>query len=445
MLGTLFIVAGVLIICASIGWFALGKKVGKERKLISLISGCSVGVFMSLTNSIMFYAEPGYSYLVQYPTGTQISVTDPGYHFRFFGNLIPIKKVMTVKFYTNREKPRIKSVTSSGRLGPVPVRFNDAVTAEVALSVRMRMPTGQEQFKGLAIDFRSQDNLMHASLIPFVREAVRNAARMLSAQDYISGKGGEFEMAILDQLENGVYILETREIKTSKRRETITTDESRTIKNRAMVKYEVRVKLDDDGNRLRKRHPLKTYGIAITQAPVEDVDPEPKFKEMLAKQRDAAAEANVEKQTAKKAEYQKQRIIAEGESQKAQIRVEQEKSQISKLISAETDKKEALIDRQKKAIMLETARLEAKAKKVRADAEAYERERLMKADNALALRLEAIKEINRYYAEAIKGAKLVPEIMITNGGSQKGGSSIDLINLLTAQTAKQIATSMKAK
>lgn len=441
MLGTIMIFVGIgLCFIASLFYF-FGDKVNKKITAGSFISLLGTGVILCFTNMLFFYAEPGFSYLVQYPWGTQEAVISPGYHPRFFGNLIPMKKVMTAKFYRRDELKSGKMTT--GIKGPIPVRFNDAVTADVALSVRMRIPTGKEKFRSVAVDFRSQENLMQSSIIPFVREAVRNAARMLSAQDYISGKGGEFELAILDQIENGVYILETEEVKSIDTKDPLTA-EDKLMPNRETVKYIVRIKRDENGNPVRKRHPLAVYGISITQAPVEDVDPEPKFKEMLAKQRDAAAQANVEKQQAKKAEYQKQRIIAEGESQKAQIRVEKEKEQIQTLIAAETLKKKATIQNSQREIELKTARLEAAAKKTKADADAYERERLMKADNALSIRLDALKEINASYAEAIKGAKIVPEIVISGSG-KTSGTGLDLVRLLTAQTAKQISDSMRKK
>ena len=37
---------------------------------------------------MFYYAEAGYSYLVQYPTGKQIAETTPGYHFKFCDGIV---------------------------------------------------------------------------------------------------------------------------------------------------------------------------------------------------------------------------------------------------------------------------------------------------------------------------------------------------------------------
>jgi len=77
---------------------------------------------------------------------------------------------------------------------------------------------------------------------------------------------------------------------------------------------------------IRKPTEQIDYDIIFSQSNVSNVGPEKKFKDMLALQRGAVAQASVKKQEAKRAEYEKQKVIAEGEAAKAQIRVDQEKA-----------------------------------------------------------------------------------------------------------------------
>lgn len=219
-----------------------------------------------------------------------------------------------------------------------------------------------------------------------------------------------------------------------------------------LSKFKETVKRNAKKEEIRKKSPFAVYGITVAQAAIEKVDPEPKFKQMLGKQRDAAAEANIEKQQAKKAEYEKQKIIAVGEKNKAAKRAEMEQIQVEEIISAETAKKKMLIQKEESAIALEKARLEAKAKLVSADAEAYERKALMKADNALSVRLNALIEIARVNADAIsKWSSGVPQTVIINGEGSKSNrysSSDQLLNLITAQYASQLGLNpvdLKAK
>lgn len=443
MLGSILVLIGILLI---IGAAALqfvipnvipGKKPLGVPKFIGAII---LGFFVMFMNGVWFYSEPGMSYLVQYPWGTQTSVLSPGYHTKFWGNTIPFKKVLTVRF-VDENKLKEKGEAATGIEAPIPIRFNDAVTANVAEAIRFRMPVNKEQFKKMAVDFRSMDNLVASCLKPTCKEATRNAGRMLSAQEYIAGKGGEFEQAVQDQIEGGTFILETIEDRDTSDTQ-IAEVENRMIERKETVKYIVRVKRDNNGSRLRKKNPFEQYGITVSQTAIEYVDPENKFKEMLGKQRDAAAEANVERQKAKKAEFEKQRIIAEGEKNKAAKRAEMEQQQVEILITAETGKKQMAILKDKAKTELEKSRLEAQSKKVLADAEAYERRAVMSADNALSARLKTLEHMTEITANAIsKWSTGVPNTVIINGDGKSAGrySSADqLLNLITAQYAAQL-------
>ncbi len=441
MLGSIFTLIGVLLLIAAVGLFFVKKPATPGTRPTSVVSLKTniilgaFGLFAILFNGLFFYAEPGMSYLVQYPTGTQVAVLDPGYSLKLYGNVIGWKKVLTIRNNSKVDKKE----TSSG-MGPhIPVRFNDAVTADVGTAIRFRLPSDETKFIKMAVDFRSVENLITASLKPTVKEVCRNSARMLSAQEYIAGKGGEFEQAVQDQIESGIYMLETIELKdtTSKK---LVTDEQRLVENRKTIQYITQKKIDNAGTEIRKTSPFKQYGITVAQSAIEYVDFEPKFKEMLGQQRDAAAEANVERQKAKKAEFEKQRIIAEGEKNKAKTRAEKEQEQVEVLISAETEKKQAQISLEKEQLVLEKNRKVAQSTKVLADADAYKKKAIMKADNALEIRINAMKAIHAKYAEMLgKHEKIVPDVIIGgNGKAGSGGSATDLVNLLTAQTAQQL-------
>ena len=72
-----------------------------------------------------------------------------------------------------------------------------------------------------------------------------------------------------------------------------------------------------------------------------------------------------------------------------------------------------------------------------------ERKRLvMQADGALEQKLAALVAINSKYAEEFGKQKWVPEIQMGTSGNGSGSSATDLINLLTAKTAKEISLDM---
>jgi hypothetical protein len=103
MLNSILLIAGIVLLVAAFGLyvlpkFILGKKneeTGKTKGFIPLwfagVMLCAglVGVF---SNGLIYYAEGGYNYFVQYPTGHQIGEVNPGYHFKFWGTAEPSRQ-----------------------------------------------------------------------------------------------------------------------------------------------------------------------------------------------------------------------------------------------------------------------------------------------------------------------------------------------------------------
>jgi hypothetical protein len=430
MIGLVLMIVGILIMVGAVAACVVpkmtytgpshnenGKKVKPGLGIIPAVVLGLIGLVIMFSQGAVYYAEPGFNYLVQYPTGHQVGETTPGYHAKYWGTYEPFKKFITVK----ADSDDTNNTNVSASIGPIEGRFTDAVTANIEVTARFQMPTVEADFLKMAVAFRTQDNLESSTLIPVLKEVVRNSARTMTAQDYIAGKGGEFENSILDQLREGTYILDIKEIR-PEGKQNINEEGDRGIDVSQMVKYEVRKMRNDDGSIIRKPTALKDYNIIVAQSNVSAVDPEQKFKDMLGLQRDAAAQASVKKQEAKRAEYDKQKIIAEGETAKASIRIEQEKAQITTLIAAETLLKQAKIDLEEAKIQAAKEIQVAAKVKTAADAEAYAKAKVIKADGALTQKLasfnQAVEDISKGWAN-----RAVPQTVIMSGGGSAEGNA----------------------
>ncbi|MCI5150870.1 MAG: hypothetical protein D3916_16055, partial [Candidatus Electrothrix sp. MAN1_4] len=190
---------------------------------VKLISVCIIGLMTLSLNSVFFYAEPGMSYLVQYPWGSQSSVLQPGFQTRWFGEVIPFKKFLTIAFVDEKTNKN----TFSGSAPIQEIRFHDSVTATMKMTARFEMPNDDARFLPMAVAYRSQENLIYSTLIPTMQEAMRNAGRMYAAQEYIGGKGGDFENAVLDQIRNGIFLLDIQEEMTYAGKESISEEGDR--------------------------------------------------------------------------------------------------------------------------------------------------------------------------------------------------------------------------
>lgn len=292
---------------------------------------------------------------------------------------------------------------------------------------------------------RSQEGLIQKSITPFVRKVLINSARGISASEVVAGKGSQFDADISDQLRNGTFELNVSDGSTSmKNINQFANDSTIATTNRGTeVKFNVTKKHDKDGNIIREKNPLSQYGIVLVQATVTEIDYEVKFDDMLALQRDASSRSSVAKQEAITAEFDKKRIIAVGEKAKAEITIDLEKKQIAAVIAAETAREAAKIAVETETLNLKKERLLAQQMDVSATAEANKKRKIYLADGALEKKLNALVQINKNYAEAIKEhTSIVPQIVM-GGNNKSSSSSMDLINLLTATAATQVGTDIK--
>jgi len=432
-----------------------------------LWTGLYIGGGLFALDQSLFYAQPGKSYLVQYPLGGQDVILDPGYNQLWFGEAIGFDKIITVAFISDEELERREAAGASfaGTAPPMTIRFNDSVTASVEMTARFQLPEDPEQFREMAIANRNQQTLVYSTLIPIMQEAMKNSGQMFSAQEYIMGRGGEFKDAINDQIRNGIFLLDVKEVRVAAdpnasggptHGSALDLSPGQTVRLRVSIRTE-------DGMPVRKDHGdhlLKKFGIRLIQSNVHRVDPDPVFKEALREQREAAARVAIERQLTRREEERRKRVVAQGEAEKAERRIELEKQQITtvlaaetraleaeqiqrqRVVEAETLRRQAEVEKARKEIELQTAQLEAQRVTTLANAEAERRRKLMEADNALQQRLATFEAVAKAYADAIRGQRLVPEIVIGGGGGESTANATDLINLLIARLAGDLGATL---
>lgn len=396
-----------------------------SNRMLTVIT--MLGVLLITLPYMFFWAEPGYQYLVVYPTGSKSAIMTEGIKWRGFAQIIPWQKFIDVKVVESTDGAN----EIEGVMEPIPIRFIDQVTARAKLSTRFQLPTDEQSFVELAIEFRSLQNLVQTTLIPTVREVVSNTGYMFAAQDYISGSASDFRVAIDDQLKFGTYSVEKIEF-----RDTIDAPIEETVRQirEVRTRYEVKKRLDRDGKTIRIKHDINENNIIVAQVIVDDVFLEKTFKKRLEAQRDESAKRQLEQQKIKTAKDAQARIVAEGERDKAAERVTQEKEQVKALIAIETLLKQEETNKKLAEISLQTERLNSEAEKVKADAEAYKNKKLVSAGLTPQEKAQFEKET------AIGVAAEISKIQFPNtlimGGDSKGGTPLE--SLIGAAMAKQL-------
>lgn len=405
------------------------------------IIGAVIGLFLIVSHGLLFNVPMGYSASLQYMNGKQKGVTTPGYHLRWFASIHLWKNFFTVKYVTMEGENRDESEASYTGIRPaIGILFNDAVQASVTMSARGKLPSDPDKFLKLAIQFRTQENLINSTILPTIKNIVENTAYLFSAQEYIAGRAGEMKQDIFYQLQRGNYVLERKKYEDIKGYNIIdNTDRKSPAERKEIVRYISQKTFyktgDKKGLPIVRQNSIQSNNIEIIQAPIEKILMEEKFRDLLKKQRDQAANANLAKQKAQTAEFEKQFVIAKGEKEKAEIKVGKEKEQIAVLIAIETQTKKAEEQVKRERMALEANKLAAQSIKVLADADAYANARLVSAGLSPQERARIDKEIAIGVAEKISALKL-PEVYIGNGS--KGGQNGILGDLLGAEFAKKM-------
>lgn len=429
---------GVLVFLAGIAALVLSKiedKLPIWLRGINKIQGYSMmafGILLMFFNSLFFFADEGFNYLLVSPTGKMSAVMEQGIKWRGFAKIDKWQKYIDVKVVSKETESDIDEL--EGIMQPIPIRFIDQVTAAGHVSLRFQLPEDEPSFVKLAVKYRTMSNLVNNTIIPTVREQLINTGYMFAAQNYISGEAQSFRQTYEEQLKNGTYAVNKLEVKDTIFNNIDMTSQERGIKE-IQTSYKVE-KILVNGIPKRIPHELSENNIIVSQVIVDKVDLETIFKQRLEAQRDESAKRQLEQQKIETAKAEQQRVVAQGERDKAAERVTQEKEQVKALISIETKLKQEETNKKLAAIALETERLNAQKIKVTADAEAYEISRKVTAGITPEVKLQMELDKNVKVAAEIAKIKF-PETMII--GDNKGGTPLE--SLIGAAMAKQLKTS----
>lgn len=399
-----------------------------KARLILILSG----LFLLLLPQFFMYARPGHQYYLVSPTGKKSAIFNSGYHTIMpFTRIQEWEKYVDIKVINDGEDiDGIEGVIPGG----IPIRFIDQVKATASVSVRMQLPSDEPSFIALAEEFRHPENLVRNTLVPTVREQVINTGYMFAAQDYISGAASDFRQTLDDQLKNGGFSVEKREyFDTTYVNQDIQQENQRQIREVA-TRYEVEIR-QRNGVPIRIPHDITKNNVIVSQVIVDAISLEEAFQKRLEKQRDIASQKRIEMEAVEAAKIRQQKIIAEGETAKAEERAAQEKEQVKTLITIETQVKQEESKRKLAEIALKTAELEAKAKKVKADADAYQNRQLVSAGLTPQEKANIEKEIAIGVARELKELKL-PEVYMSGGNGKSDAGLLE--SLIGADIAKKM-------
>jgi SPFH domain / Band 7 family len=402
-----------------------------KSKIITGVIAVVIFVLFLIINPFS-WNDAGNRTVVERTNGEQIVQFAPGiFYAGFFAKEKEWPNQISVTY--QQEAAELNLEDNGIEVGKIMIRFSDATTADVKGITQFILPSEEKEMILIHNTHRTPQSLVVKRLAPYTKECLQSSAQLMSSEKHYGGGRAQMAQDFMDQLKDGVYLLKTEE--------NIVFDSLEQEKKRI---YQTEIQYDKKtAAPKRKLSSIKEYGITVADAAITDVDYEEKVDQKLIKIIDAATKSAISKQELMTAQQQTLTAKAKGEQALVEIEYQQKQEQTRQVVEAETKVKVAEQDKLQQKIAYEGSILEAKKIKELADAQAYARLKIMKADGALEMKLKAQVEVQKVWADAFSkytGA-IVPQIQ--TGGSGTTNGAINFMDIMTAKTARDFALDMK--
>ncbi len=404
----------------------------KRAIVLGIVSILSFILFLIINP--FSWNDAGNRTVVERTTGEQIVQFAPGiFYAGFFSKEKEWPNQISV---TYQEAVAQLEIEDNGiEVGQIMIRFSDATTANVKGITQFILPSDEKEMILIHNTHRTPQSLVVKRLAPYTKECLQSSAQLMSSEKHYGGGRAQMAQDFMDQLKDGVYLLKTEENLVF---DSLENDKKRVYQTE--IQYDKKTLLPK-----RKLSSIKEYGITVADAAITDVDYEDKVDQKLTKIIDAVTKSSISKQELMTAQQQTLTAKAKGEQALVEIEYEQKQEQTRQVVEAQTKVKVAEQDKLQQKIAYEGAILEAKKIKELADAEAYAKSKIMKADGALEMKLKAQVEVQKVWADAFArytGA-IVPQIQ--TGGGSVGNGALNFMDIMTAKTARDFALDLKNK
>ena len=373
--------------------------------------------------------EKGTYQIRQFPiTGTLSVKMDPGMWCQCFGDVQTWPVSTTFDFTRDHV---------------IPTRFNDGSQSTVLGTVRVYMPKSEEKALELITKhgFRSINSVMEQLVYPHLGRVLRLTGNLMSAKESFDEKRADFDSMAFDQLLNGVYKTVTKEKQIVD-----------PITGKITMKHFKEILLDENGNLRREGNPMEGTGISFDAFRITAVKYPQVVESQIEAQRKAIMEVETARANAKKAEQDAKTIEMKGKADVMQSKYEREQEKVKAIVEAQQQKEVAELHAAKELAVAKLMKMAAKEEKERqillGQGESERKKLVMNADGALAQKLEAWKEVNSYYAQAMKDYKgqWVPNVVMSGG--QKGqnvNAAQSLLDLFMVKTARDLSLDMSVR
>ena len=383
-----------------------------KSKIYAIIGVVIVIAFIALSGSLMEDADKSKNYVCQMPvTGEYVVWTDGGLQWQGFGTVREYMKTSQIEFSDlERNEGGYIAVGENPAAGTT---FNDRGKGYIVGSFRVVLPNDEKNMMAIQRDFGSEKALINNLVRPTLYKVVTACGPLMSSLESVSETRTDLTAYITDQLNNGVYKTKTTKVE---------------VLNEITGEKETRTQAEliaDDkapgGYKRQENSPFSQYGITAGIVSIIDI----KYDAATQQQIDAQKQANLSVITAKtqaaKAIQETITIEEQGKAKAAQAKWEQEREKAVAVTKAEQEREVSRLAAEKaefdKKRILAQGQAEAEANRLKVAAGLTPQEKA-EWDYKTAVGI----------AEALANSKVrwVPEVMMGSNGSS---SAMDAVGL----------------
>lgn len=213
---------------------------------------------------------------------------------------------------------------------PIPVIFNDASDGLIYGSLRVKLPTDVEHLDRIQTDYAGMDRLMNDLVKQTVVKVIYASGPLMSAFESYAEKKNDLIAYITDQLTNGVYKTTVKQVETTDP----ITGEVKTVKVATLIEDENA----PGGYQRSEVSPFSYYGLEIGQVAVSRIDYSNQVKQQIAKQQEANMAIQTAKAEAAAAQQNAIKAEEEGKAVAMQAKWEQEREKAVAVTKAEQER-----------------------------------------------------------------------------------------------------------
>lgn len=400
------------------------------RKATSIIMALLVVAFLMWAAPNLFEnLDADDVMVIQSPISGELNwYVSPGIKLQLFGRVTKYKKRSQFWFSSKPDQGTKEDAS-------IQVRFNDGGHARISGSLSWEVPVDEKQLTVLHTNYRNHHAVEQQLVRTVVEKSIYMTGPLMSSKESYAERRNDLLSLIEEQIQHGVF-----------QTETIPDRQKDPITGIEKLVYVVRIQKGSKGEPLRAASsPLSGFGVRTFNLSINQVAYDAEVEKQIRQQQQATMQVQIAVVEAKRAEQEALTSIKQGEANAAKAKWEQEAIKARAVTEAEQKKAVAELDAHQK---LEVARLDAQAagqfkqaETLRGEGEAARRRSVMEADGALSVKLEAWAQVNRLYAEAIAKhhGQWVPLVVMGGHGGATTNGATQLIDLLMAKTAKELA------